>query len=188
METETVNPRYIVRRVSNPTQWVVIDTHGNYTYRTCGDNQDWAWKIADEQNERWNKMVSATEHHASTRVQRTGGSMIRGGGHYRESEAHCSCGWSETQNGQTYAESMQAIREHLKEMGVYTTPLEQTVYAHVPAPGSPTWLTPHEIAHKSEKTFGRVQKALDKLVERGNVEKVEPGLYRRTDKWFSWND
>jgi predicted small metal-binding protein len=123
-------------------------------------------------------------HTTRTRTRTLGGSPIRGGGTFRCSEAHCSCGWSSTDNGQTYSESMQAIREHLKEMDVYTTSLEQSVYAYIKPDGS----TSAQIAEKAGKTVGRVEKALVKMVERGNVEKREDATYVRTDKWFSWND
>ena len=128
----------------------------------------------------------AEAHHCDTHSSRTGGSMIAGGGNFRESECYCSCGWCEEENGQTYAESVQFIREHLKSMDVYTTPLEQAVYAMTP--DNDTGLYSERIADAAGKTVGRTRTALRKLEQRGNVEFTPAGRYRRTDKWFSWND
>jgi hypothetical protein len=138
-------------------------------------------------------MADDTRHHISTRVRKLGGSPIRGGGTYRCSEVHCSCGWRGTNtNGQTYAESIQEGREHLKEVGVYTTPMEQEVYASLPsyeAFAGGRYLTAVMIAEQNGRTHGRTQKVLDRLVERGHAVKQQNGNgYWRTDKWFSWND
>ncbi len=126
---------------------------------------------------------AAKSHHIGTRTNRRGGSMIAGGGNFRDSSVYCSCGWEEHQNGQTRAESDQFAREHLKEMGVYNTQGEQTIYAFV----SGTLQTVERISAKSSKSVGLVQKAMNKFVARGNVERVGDA-YRRTDRWFSWND
>lgn len=187
--TTRSSARYEVRDESTPlgAKYVVYDMRLDYGWRTT-TSAEHAKSLCDEQNSLWEKMTAAKEHRTQTRVRRLGGSPIRGGGTYRCSEAHCSCGWSATVNGQTYAESMQEIREHLKEVGVYTTKLEQSVYA---ALSNEQWLTASEIARKSAKTIGRVNKTLDTLIGRGNAEWLTgPGelIYRRTDKWFSWND
>ena len=112
--------------------------------------------------------------------------MIKGGGVYTDTYAACSCGWSAKQNGMHYAEAKQAIKDHLKEVGVYTTQGEQTVYAHL-ATNLDYGMGAEEIAAKSGRTLGRTKKALAHLIEMGNVKQVED-LYFRTDKWFSWND
>ncbi len=126
---------------------------------------------------------AAEKHHIGTGTNRRGGSMIAGGGNFRESTVYCSCGWEESQNGQTSAESKQFAREHLKEMGVYNTQGEQTIFAHMRG----GYQTVEEIAEKSGKTVGLVQKAVNKFVARGNVVRVGD-TYAQTDKWFSWND
>ena len=126
---------------------------------------------------------AAEQHYIGTSTRKLGGSPIRGGGTYRCSEVYCSCGWEERQNGQTYAESMQAAREHLKEMGVYNTQGEQTIFAHM----SRDYQTVEEIAEKSGKTVGLVQKAVNKFVARGTASRIGD-TYAQTDKWFSWND
>lgn len=184
-ETKGTQLRYTVRTetVAFTPEYVVWDTNLNYGVRRSR-SLDQAEQIRDDLNARWEKMSAAEAHRIGYSTNRRGGSAIAGGGNFRESSVYCSCGWEQSYNGQTYQESVQAGREHLKDMDVYTTPLEQTVYAHI----TPKNVLATQIAAASDKTIGRVQKVLDKLVERGNVEEYKPGCYRTTGKFFSWND
>ena len=175
-------PRYKYVNLGRDRGYEVVDTTTDEVVETALEHP---YAIVTRLNNE--EFKKADRHMAHTGISRTGGSMIAGGGNWRESEAYCSCGWRETANGQTYAESVQEIRDHLKEMEVYTTPLEQKVYAHIRSEGSST----QEISDASGVSLGRVNKALAKFLVRGNVAAYiadEELRYEKTDKWFSWND
>lgn len=158
-----------------------------------------AYTTATAMNHRWH--MDQPEHTINFGTERVGGrTWGGGGGFYRESEVYCSCGWSEKENGQTYAESAAAAREHLKEMGVWNTESDKTIYAHV---GGFVWVegqrveaegtTVAQLVEKTGKSRGIVERSLSKMVERGNIvveydESLDVKLarYRQTDKWFSW--
>lgn len=142
---------------------------------------------------------TSEEHHIRFGTSRTGGRIYgHRGGYYRESEVSCSCGWDSRSNGQTYQESVQEAREHLKDMDVYTTDSEQDVYAAIhylrvrdeegriteEIDRSP--VTPEVLMARTGRSMGIVMRALAKLEKRGNIIRLDNGGYEQTDKWFFW--
>lgn len=133
-------------------------------------------------------------HIINSNTSRTGGrTWGRSGGHFRESEVYCSCGWSERENGQTYAESLQYAKDHLRHVGQWFTQAERDVYyAAVGRFTDPTRtvrriITEESIMEETGRSLGIVRRSLRRLLDEGYVEQGEFG-YDHTDKTFNWFD